>query len=78
MASVLAKAFSLSSDASRTVRSLTSGLLRAPVSSCLSCVGDTDGSVRPEKLTSSLALPRAPTATGSAWMVPKHGARCLA
>ena len=44
----------------------------------MSCVGEIDGSVRPAKLTSSLELPRAPTAIGSACTVPKQGARCLA
>ena len=46
--------------------------------SCFSCVGETDGSVRPAKLTSSLALPRAPTAIGSGCTVPKQPDRCLA
>ncbi len=37
-----------------------------------------DGSVRPEKLTSSPALPPAPTAIGAVCTVPKQAARCLA
>ena len=71
-------AFSAFSDWSRSARSDTSGSRPDPVSSCLSCVGEIDGSVRPAKLTSSLALPRAPIAIGSACTVPKQVARCLA
>jgi hypothetical protein len=44
----------------------------------LSWVGEIDGNMRPPKLTSSLALPRAPTAIGAACTVPKQVARCLA
>ena len=51
---------------------------RDPVSSCLSCVGEIDGSVRPAKLTSSLELPRAPTEIGAACTVPKQVDRCFA
>ena len=44
----------------------------------MSCVGEIDGSVRPAKLTSSLELPRAPTAIGAACTVPKQVDRCFA
>ena len=76
---VLGQRVQLVDDVSRSVRSaLTSGSFLVPVSSCLSCVGEIDGSVRPAKLTSSLALPRAPTAIGAVCTVPKQAARCLA
>ena len=60
------------------MRAFTSGSFFDPVSSCLSCVGEIDGNIRPPKLTSSLELPRAPTEIGAACTVPKHVARCLA
>ena len=63
---------------SRCVCSVTSGSFFVPVSSVLSCIGVIDGSVRPEKLTSSPALPPAPTAMGAVCTVPKQAARCLA
>src|SRR5688572_31351269 len=37
-----------------------------------------DGNMRPPKLISSLALPRAPTEIGAACTVPKQVDRCLA
>ena len=76
--SVLASWFSWSSAWSRSTRALTSASVRDPVSSDLSCVGEIDGRVRPAKLTSSLELPRAPTAIGAACTVPKQVDRCFA
>ena len=76
-----ARSFSLVSDESRRSRSVplaTSASPRVPCRSCLSCVGEIDGNMRPPKLISSLALPRAPTEIGAACTVPKQVDRCLA
>ena len=55
--SALNIAFSWLSVVSRIARSLTTGSVAEPVSSCLSCVGEIVGSVRPENEIISSALP---------------------
>ena len=70
--------FKLSRSMSRWACMVTSGSFLVPVRSVLSCIGVIEGSVRPEKLTSSPALPPAPTAIGAVCTVPKQVARCLA